>query len=371
MKLRAKEIEHLPAGYHSDGNGLRLVVDKAGNRRWTVRATIDGKQVSRGLGSYPLISLETARDEALDVRRGARKGLDLARRAKVTTFRQAFQTVFKLRQERLSNAKHIWQWQATMETYAFPFIANRPVADITHADVLEVLEPIWNEKEETARRLLQRMEIVFKSAILRGWREKASPCIGVAQELGAARNDVEHHRALPYKQVPAFIQQLRTCNSNTVTKLAFEWLILTAARSGEVRGATKAEIQGELWVIPPNRMKGRQEHKVPLSARCLEIAVQAHALSPSGLVFPSKGGKPLSNMTLTKVLRDLGVDAVPHGFRSSFKDWAAERGVRDEVSEAALAHQVPDKVRAAYLRTRFLDERRQLMEAWAEYATSR
>jgi integrase len=160
---------------------------------------------------------------------------------------------------------------------------------------------------------------------------------------------------------------LRTCNSNTVTKLAFEWLILTAARYGEVRGATKAEIQGDRWVIPKERMKGRQEHVVPLSPRCLEIAAQARALSPSQLLFPSKGGKPLSNMTLTKVLRDMGVEAVPHGFRSSFKDWCAETGVADQVSEAALAHQVPDKVKAAYLRTRFIEERRELMEAWARY----
>jgi integrase len=209
--------------------------------------------------------------------------------------------------------------------------------------------------------------MVFQSAIRRGIRERASPCTGIADELGKQGDVVEHHRALPYADVPAFIQKLRTCNSNTVTKLAFEWLILTAARSGEVRLATKAEIQGDLWIVPKERMKVRQKHVVPLPSRCLEIAAQATALSPGELLFPSKGGKPLSNMTLTKVLRDLGVDAVPHGFRSSFKDWAAETGVPDQVSEAALAHVVPDKVKAAYLRTRFLEERRQLMADWAAF----
>jgi integrase len=216
-----------------------------------------------------------------------------------------------------------------------------------------------------------------KSAILRGQREKASPCIGVAQELGVAHIKVEHHRALPYAEVPGFVKTLRICNSNEVTKLAFEWLILTATRSGETRGARWEEIDEThaLWAIPKERMKGpqakRREHVVPLPARCLKILKRARALNPTNpLLFPGYRGEQLSDMTLTKVLRDLGFAerATVHGFRSSFRDWATESAkAREVVAEAALAHAVDDKTEAAYRRAVYLDERRGLMRRWAVY----
>jgi integrase len=248
------------------------------------------------------------------------------------------------------------------------------VSDVTHADILEVLEPIWYEKPETAKRVLQRIEAVFKSAILRGQRDKASPCNGVAQELGVRHRDVEHHRALPYAEVPAFIKRLHACPSEPATKLAFEWLVLTATRSGETRGALWSEIDEAkaLWTIPKQRMKANVEHVVPLSRRCLEVAKQARALNPlSDLLFPgSRTGKELSDMTLTKLLRDNGLAdrATAHGFRSSFRDWCTEVDhTREVVSEAALAHQVGDKTEAAYRRSTYLDERRQLMQRWADF----
>ena len=324
-----------------------------------LRVTIAGKRRNRGLGPYPLVSLEKARDVALDIRRAAREGRDLpaeqrSKRAKSVTFRQAFDTFFDLRQQSLSNAKHLKQWPATMEAYVFPSIGDRSVSDIMHADILAILEPIWFEKPETAKRVLQRLEAVFKSAILRGQREKASPCIGVAQELGTDHRNVQHHRALPYTEVPAFIQTLRACRSNPITKLAFEWLILTATRSSETRGAMRTEVDEAtaLWVIPKERMKGRKkdrrEHVVPLSARCLKIAQEARTLNPdSELLFPGPyTGVQLSDMTLTKVLRDLKLAdrATAHGFRSSFRDWATELDkTREVVAEAALAHSVRDK----------------------------
>jgi integrase len=307
------------------------------------------------------------------MRRAARHGRDLAlerrqEQARKTTLLQAFQTYFELKRKELSNAKHLWQWEASMQSYVFPAIGQRPVADITHAEVLKVLEPIWHTKPETARRVLQRLELVFKSAILRGQRVAASPCTGVAEELGSRRGRVRHHPALPYRDLPAFIGELRSCSANPVTRLCLEWTILTACRSGEARGATWGEIHGNLWTIPTARMKGRREHVVPLSGRCMEIATAARALSPGSLLlFPGRRG-PLSDMAMLQVMRRLGVDAVPHGFRSSFKDWAAEVAkVPDEVSEAALAHAIPEKVRAAYLRARFVEERRQLMERWSSY----
>jgi integrase len=344
-----------------------------------LRVTISSRRHNRGLGPYPLVTLDAARDKAIDMRRAAREGRDLAQErrrqaARATTFRQAFQGFFELKRQRLSNAKHLAQWQATMETYVFPKIGNRPVGDVTHADVLELLKPIWYAKAETARRVLQRMEAVFKSAILRGQREKPSPCIGVSQELGTRHRTVEHHRALPYAEVPSFIQLLRRSSATCVTKLAFEWLVLTATRSGETRGAAWPEIDEAkaLWVIPHHRMKAGVEHTVPLSSRCLEIARQAGVLNPhSALLFPgSRTRAQLSDMTLTKLLRDLELAdrATAHGFRSSFRDWATESyKVREVVAEAALAHTVRDKAEAAYRRSTYLDERRELMERWAAY----
>jgi hypothetical protein len=279
-RLRAKDIAALPPGVHEDGGGLRLVVEsprdkKPGPRRWVLRVTIAGKRHNRGLGPCPLVSLDSAREAAGEIRRAARQGRDLtaeqrAERANSVSFRQAFETLFEIRKKTFSNAKHLGQWSATMETYVFPRIGDKPVSAITHADILGILEPIWFEKAETAKRVLQRLELVFKSAVLRGQREKASPCIGVAQELSVAHVKVEHHRALPYAEVPAFIRTLRTCNSNEVTKLAFEWLILTATRSGEARGARWEEIDEThaLWIIPKERMKGRRRSAASTSCRC-------------------------------------------------------------------------------------------------------
>jgi integrase len=388
-RLRASKLAKLPLGTHEDGGGLRLVVEpngedgKPGSRRWVLRVTINGKRRNRGLGPFPLVTIDKAREQATDIRRAAREGRDLIRelqqqRAKMVTFRQAFDAYYELRKKTLSNRKHKQQWTSTMETYVYPKIGDLPVANVTHADVLAILEPIWFEKAETARRVLQRMELVFKSTIVLGQREKASPCVGIRQQLGIQHVDVEHLRALPYADVPAFLSALRMCNSEQVTRLAFEWLILTATRSAETRGARWEEINRRqaLWTIPKERMKGRRtkrrEHVVPLPERCLEILEQARALNPrSDLLFPGpRTGAELSDMTLTKVLRDLQIAerATVHGFRSSFRDWATEVDkAREVVAEAALAHNVKDKTESAYRRAVYLDERRGLMERWATY----
>jgi len=378
-RLKAKDIDKLPAGVHEDGGGLRLVVETSGSRRWVLRVTISGKRHNRGLGPYPLVTLDAARNSAIDMKRAAREGRDLAQErrqqaARATTFRQAFQAFFELKRQGLSNAKHLAQWPATMETYVFPKIGSRPVGDVTHADVLELLKPIWYARPETAKRVLQRMEAVFKSAILRGHREKASPCIGISQELGTRHREVVHHRALPYAEVPAFLETLRASPAEPVTKLAFEWLILTATRSGETRGARWDEVNEPeaTWTIPRGRMKAREAHVVPLPRRCLVIAQQARALNPnSELLFPGTRTRTvLSDMTFTKVLRDLGLGerATPHGFRTSFRNWATEVAkVREVVAEAALAHSVRDKTEAAYRRATYFDERRKLMEKWARH----
>ena len=288
-----------------------------------------------------------------------------------------FEISFAQRQKQLSNAKHLKQWSSTMEAYVFPRIGDVPVANVTTAQVLDVLTPIWFDKPETAKRVLQRIETVFKSAIVRGIRERASPCVGVAEELGTKHRAVEHHASLPWQDVPKFIATLRQPVKRRLpmTALALEFLILTATRSGETRGALWSEINLETatWVIPKERMKARNAHRIPLSPRCIEILQVACELKPdSKLVFEAfMPGKPLSDMTFTKLMRDQAVAATAHGFRSSFKVWAAEVAkALHEVSEAALAHAIPDKVVAAYLRTDFLEERRALMVAWADHCTA-
>jgi integrase len=298
-------------------------------------------------------------------------------RSKEVTFQHAFETFFEVKQKSLSNAKHLKQWPSTIETYVFPKIGHRVIADVTAAEIVELLQPIWWEKPETARRVLQRVRAVFDAAIVLGQREKANPCTGLSSLLGTNHQDSEHHRALPYTEVPGLIETLRGSAAEPVTKLAFEWLILTATRSGETRGAAWSEIDeaNALWVIPKQRMKkGRREHIVPLSDRCLAIAVEARALNPeSALLFPAASGKPLSDMVFTKLLRDRGFadKATPHGFRTSFRTWCIEVDkCREVVAEAALAHAIRDKAEAAYRRSNYLEERTSLMQRWATFCTS-
>jgi integrase len=369
-------------GTYEDGGGLRLIISKAGNKRWIIRIAIRGKRRDIGLGGYPAVALEEARERAGEMRKAVRAGLDplherRLERSKEVTFQRAFESFFDVKQKSLSNAKHLKQWPSTMQTYVFPKIGSRPVADVTSAEVVEVLRLIWWEKPETARRVLQRMRAVFDAAIVLGQREKANPCSGLTSVLGTNHFDNEHHRALPYAEVPDFIVMLRGSAAEPVTKLAFEWLVLTATRSGETRGAARSEIDEAqaLWVIPKERMKSREAHVVPLSPRCLQIIAAARALNQDNdLLFPgSRTRKALSDMTFTKLLRDIGLAdrATAHGFRSSFRDWATEVAkAREVVAEAALAHGVTDKTEAAYRRASYLDERRELMQLWATFCAS-
>ena len=388
LKALTVEKETRP-GTYADGGGLSLIITETGTKRWELRTAIGGRRRQLGLGIYPAVSLQGARNGATQIRDGASEGRDVmsdlrqSKRAviasaRIVTFRAAFESYFEMKEQQLSSGKHTAQWRSTMQAYVFPTIGKRPVGEISAAEVIDILKPIWNTKRETAKRILQRMRVVFEAAIVRGEREKASPTIGVAAVLGSRKQKLEHHPALPYVEVPAFVARLQRLEGWAATRLAFEFLVLTAARSGEVRLATWHEIDldATLWTVPAERMKTRVGHSVPLSPRATAILRDARATYPeSDLVFPgTKPGLPLSDMTLTKVLRDAGLNgkATAHGFRSSFKDWCAEVArVRDEVSEAALAHKVPDKVRAAYLRTRFLDERRKLMQDWAAHVAGK
>ena len=326
------------------------------------------------------MSLATARDHAADLRRVARAGGDprLARRrsrAGTPTFRGAATQLHATHAATFKNPKHTAQWLQSLVNDVFPMIGDRPVDTITSADVLAVLTPIWLVKPETARRITQRIKAVLQWATAAGYRspELANPVDGVARVLPRHKGDKAHHPALPYAQVPAFLEQVRAADAGTSTKLALEFLILTASRTNEVLGARWDEVDhaAQVWTVPGVRMKSGRPHRVPLAGRCLDLLDQAAAIAgDSPFVFPGRDPqRPLSNMALLMLLRRLGRDdIVVHGFRSSFRDWAEEKTrFPRSVCESALAHVLKDRVEAAYLRSDLLDQRRPLMEAWAAF----
>lgn len=370
------------SGRYGDGNGLYLVVDPSGASRWVLRVQHGGKRRDVGLGGAKTVTLAEARDLAHQIRRKAKAGLDpvSARRAEregVPSFEAMAKKVHAAHLKTWRNGKHTAQWLATLEAYAFPRLGKLPVNRVETGDVLKVLLPIWTAKPETARRVFQRLRVVIDHATAAGHRSGENPCRIAAIGLPKQSDSVRHFAALPYAQLPDFITKLRAAESAETVRLALELLILTAARSGEVRGAVLAEfdIKAKLWTIPAQRMKAEREHVVPLSPRAIEIVEAARKLAPgNALLFPSKRshGAALSNMALTMVLRRLKINATAHGFRSTFRDWCSEEtDFPGEVAEMALAHAIGSKVEAAYRRGALVTKRRELMEAWANFVLSR
>ena len=362
-------------GLYADGLGLYLKVDEAGTKRWLQRVVVQGKRHHLGLGSWPGVSLKDAREVAVNNRALARTGRNPIHERKqqgMPTFAEAAERVMAFRRPTWRNAKHAAQWRATLATYAYPAIGHRLVGDITSGDILEVLTPIWTVKPETASRVRQRIRAVLDWCIAQGFRADNPAGDAISAVLPRVSKDVTHHRALAYSAVADTLRSMRRASASLATRLCFEFLVVTATRSGEVRHARWKEIDKEdrTWTIPAVRMKAQREHRVPLSDHALEVLVQARGLdNGSGLVFPApRTGKALSDSTLSKMLRVLGEDAVPHGFRSSFRDWAAEcTDTPHAVMEAALAHVVPNAVEAAYARSDLFDRRRDLMQQWADY----
>ncbi len=373
--LSAAFVRSAPPGRHADGNGLYLFVQPSGTRSWVQRLVIRGRRRELGLGAATLVPLAKAREQALANRMLARLGGDpLADRRRiqgVPTFAEAAQRVLKQKRDGWRGRWHAQNWIRSMERYAFPRIGNRPVSEVNTADVLEILTPIWHAQAETARAVRQRIRSVLEWAIALDMRND-NPCDRVLPVLGPQNDIVTHRLALPHKDVAAAIETVRTSKSGQpAVTLAFEFLVLTAGRSAEVRLATWTEINtaDRVWTIPAMRMKAKREHRVPLCGRALEMLNAARSLGEgSGLVFPMRSGRPISPSTLPKMLQYHEIAAVPHGFRSSFRDWAAEETDHPrEVIEAALAHVVQNKVEAAYARSDLFERRRLLMEDWAEY----
>jgi integrase len=366
------------AGKYADGNGLYLVVDKTGAKRWLLRIVIQGRRRDMGLGGTNLVTLAEARELALKYRKVARNGGDpIEDRRKETfvppTFADAARLVHSENEPTWKNPKHAQQWMNTLETYAFPIIGNRRIDHINTANILSVLSPIWLTKAETARRVRQRISTVMEWAKVAGLRTGDNPVDGIERGLPKQVSKQIHHKAMPYKDVPAFLEKLD--NSDTdgeLARLGLEFLILTAVRTSELLNAQWLEIDSEanIWIIPAERMKASREHRIPLSPRCMIILQRAKALGcGSTYLFPGRNiQKPFSNMVFLTMLKRMEVPFTVHGFRSNFRDWVGETtNYPRDLAEMALAHTIKNKVEAAYRRGDLLDRRREMMDDWAQF----
>ena len=379
--LTALKVRNLKEpGRYSDGDGLMLEIGKSGRASWMLRVQSNGRRRDIGLGSASLVSLAEAREEAGRIRKAIYAGQDpVAERKKVRhevpTFRNAALKVHEERKLSWKNGKHQDQWITTLETYAFPWLGDRQVSDIEGPAIRNVLAAIWLTKPETARRVRQRIGVVLDWSYSQGFRSSEAPMRSISRGLPRQPKTGRHFEALPFEDIPTFIDRLR--HRSSVGRLALELLILTAARSGEVRGACWSEIdlKKNIWTIPAERMKAGKSHAVPLDEAAIDVLkrVKRFAVPVSDLVFPGQNvKKPMSDMTLLKILRDMDLPFTVHGFRSTFRDWVAEEtSYPGEIAETALAHAIPNKVEAAYRRTDFLEKRRALMRDWGAYCTGR
>ncbi|MDD9987936.1 MAG: integrase arm-type DNA-binding domain-containing protein [Spirochaetaceae bacterium] len=367
-------VRNAPPGHHIDGNGLYLYVQSTGARSWIQRLVIRGKRCELGLGSAALVSLAEARDKAVANRKLARSGgdplADKRRLQSMPTFAEATASVVEQKQAGWKNAEQVRAWRNSLRRYAFPRIGTQPVSEVTSADVLAILSPIWYTKPVIAKAVRQRLHAVLEWAIAMNLRND-NPADRVRPVLGPQRGVVTHMRALPHREVAAALAAVRASRKQAVDKLAFEFLVLTAARSGEVRFAAWDEMDsaGRVWTLSAARMKMKRDHRVPLCSRAVGILDEARTLGGGGaLVFPAPGGGALDVQRLRRLLKRCGISCVPHGFRSSFRDWAAEETDHPrEVIEAALAHVVQNQVEAAYARSDLFERRRRLMNDWADY----
>jgi integrase len=380
-KLSAAQIRALTKpGRYMDGDGLSLLLTAPKKGYWVLRATINGRRRDIGLGPLDLVTLAEVRELAIDMRRDIQRGIDPIEERKrqkieILTFKAAAEKVHSEQKAAWKNGKHQDQWINTLETYAFPKLGDRLVNDIEGPLIREVLLDIWLEKPETARRVKQRIGVVLDWAYANGMRATEAPMRSLSRALPRQPKQDGHFAAMPYEDVPTFLKHLHKRTS--VARLGLEFLILTASRSGEVRGAKWAEINldAKLWTVPAERMKVGKEHVVPLTDAAIDVLERArpYYAECSNLVFPGRNVlRPMSDMTLLKILRYAKLAFTVHGFRSAFRDWAAEKtSYPGEVAEAALAHSVSNKVEAAYRRTNYLDKRRELMREWSDFCVGR
>ncbi|KPA20840.1 Prophage CP4-57 integrase [Shimia sp. SK013] len=383
-KLTKKLVENLGAGRHRDGNGLYLVVDPSGARRWIVRVVVKGQKNKKGaplrtdfgLGGADIVTLNQARERALEYRRMAKQELNPRFKARQEVpFEDVAQHVHIDRMPTWKNAKHGAQWINTLRDYAFPKIGRMPVDSIDQPEVLMRLSPIWTEKHETARRLSQRIKIVLDVAKSKGFRSGENPVTAIkdAQVLPKVKAKPKHHMAMRWQFVPDFYANLKAKNAMSAKALMFT--CLTGSRTGEVLGLRWAELDFEerLWICPPELMKTGVEHRVPLTDEMLVNIEPLKAMQSEYVFEGQKRHQPLSNMSMLMLLRRMKVEGVTvHGFRSTFRDWASEEANAPRaVAEKSLAHSVGSEVERAYAQSDLLEKRRELMRMWSQFVTSR
>ena len=373
--LSATAVRNLKEpGKYYDLHGLFLRIEPTGSRRWVQRVSVAGRQREIGLGSADLVTLAEARELAVSNKKIARAGGDpLAtkqQRVAIPSLIEAIDKVIELNAPTWTNAKHAAQFKSTLTNYVTPKLGRRPVNDIQAADILSVLQPIWVDKNETARRVKQRIGTIMKWAIAQGYRTD-DPTIALNQVLPKPNRKPKHRASLPYTDVADCLNVIKNSDAMLSTKLAIELLVLTATRSGEVRLAdwSEVDLDAKTWTIPAERMKMKEEHIIPLSNRALDVLQEAKALGGGGLIFPGmRSGRPMSDMTMSKLVKELGYPVDIHGFRTSFRTWVQEQtNTAHEVAERALAHKTTNKVEAAYARSDLFEKRRKLMDAWASY----
>ena len=378
-RLSAMKVKALrDPGRYADGGTLYLYIAPGGSKSWVQRLTIDGRRHDLGLGGWPVVSLAEAREAALENRRKRRQGVDpLAERRKVRvpSFSEAAIAAHKALRARWRSAKVAVNWLQQLERHAFGKIGDLRVDRIGRDDLLRVLSPIWSEKPETARRVRRHIKQTLNWCIASGFVETNLAGEAISGALPRLPAVKRHLRAMPYQDVGEALRAIGGSGATLQARLALRFAVLTAARPGEVRGAQWSEIdlEARTWTIPAQRMKANREHRVPLSAAAVDVLAEAQSLNAGqGLIFPSplNRARPLSDVTLTKVLRDNGLAdrATVHGFRSSFRDWCAETGKPREIAEAALAH-VVGGTEGAYFRSDLFERRRRLMGQWAAYLT--
>ena len=376
MSLTALRVKNAKPGRHVDGRGLCLLVKDSGARTWVLRMQRQGKRRDYGLGSALDVSLAEARDAAAALRRQVREGVDpVAERRKsrkvVPGFETAARACYDAMKEGWKNQRHA-SWISSLENHVFPLIGTKPVDEVDSACVVEVLSPIWLDIADTARRVLQRIGAVLDFAHIKGWRAEETSLRSVRKGLPRQVDKGGHLEAMPYVDVPALMAKLAAASPAT-GRDALRFTIYNAVRSNETRFAvwTEFDLDKGIWTIPGERMKAGETHVVPLSPPVVALLHKRwkERASDTGLVFSADGEKAISDMTMTKLLRDDGIKGVTvHGFRSAFTDWSSERTrFPKEVADKALAHKLPNKVEAAYRRTDFFEKRRSLMTRWAEY----
>ena len=363
--------------------GLHLWVKSTNKKYWILRNAINGKQRDISLGSFPMISINEARERAQILKRDISNGIDpiLQRKLKRTeslkkaiTFKDFAHECIELKRHEWRNPKHADQWIYTIEKFAYPEIADKKLDEIDTEDILKILIPIWNTKTVTASRLRGRLEWILASATTRKLRSGINPAQwkGHLQTTLSAPNKinkVKHHKALPYRQIPLFMKKLR--DSEGVAALALEFLILNASRTGEVIGGLRGEVDNNTWKIPASRMKAYKEHEITLCSRSLEILEIAKSIDPESKYLFSINNKKLSNMAMSMLMRRLNADATVHGFRSTFRDWVSEETEHaSEVAEMALAHTITSRVERAYRRGSLKERRKVLLQEWQDYCLS-